>query len=121
MCECVSEISLVFRSRMATKYALLCDRVFVGDVFEVSSRSVRDSLLPSRPSNYKGWSQRSMAAALKAVIEDGMSVRGAAEYYGVPKSTLGDRVSGLGSLVDAAPTLVMKKKKNLLPFSAAPP
>ena len=35
-----------------------------------------------------------MAAALKAVIEDGMSVRGAAEYYGVPKSTLGDRVSG---------------------------
>ena len=71
-----------------------CVTVFVGDVFEVSSRSVRDSLLPSRPSNYKGWSQRSMAAALKAVIEDGMSVRGAAEYYGVPKSTLGDRVSG---------------------------
>ena len=94
MCEYVSEISLVFRSRMATKYAPLCDRVFVGDVFEVSSRSVRDSVLPSRPSNYKAWSQRSMAAALKAVIEDGMSVRGAAEYYGVPKSTLGDRVSG---------------------------
>ena len=39
---------LVFRSRMATKYAQLCDRVFVGDVFEVSSRSVRDNLLPHR-------------------------------------------------------------------------
>ena len=48
MCECVSEISLVFRSRMATKYAPLCDRVFVGEVC-LGSRSVRDSLLPSRP------------------------------------------------------------------------
>ena len=35
-----------------------------------------------------------MASAVKAVTEDGMSVWGAAEYHGVPKSTLGDRISG---------------------------
>ena len=34
------------------------------------------------------------ASAIKAVVDDGMSIRGAAEYYGVPKSTLGDRISG---------------------------
>ena len=35
-----------------------------------------------------------MLAATKAVIEGGMSVRQAAELHQVPKSTLGDRVSG---------------------------
>ena len=35
-----------------------------------------------------------MTSAIKAIFEDGMSVRGAAEYYGVAKSTLGDRISG---------------------------
>ena len=35
-----------------------------------------------------------MSVALKAIIEDGQSVRRAAEDFGVPKSTLGDRVSG---------------------------
>ena len=40
------------------------------------------------------WSESAMNVALKAVIEDGQSVRQAAEDFGVPKSTLGDRVSG---------------------------
>ncbi len=35
-----------------------------------------------------------MLAAMKAVIEDGSSVRQAADKYHVPKSTLGDRISG---------------------------
>ena len=43
---------------------------------------------------YKDWTRESMLAAMKAVIEDGMSIRQAAEKHHVPKSTLGDRVSG---------------------------
>ena len=35
-----------------------------------------------------------MAQALNAVVTGGMSVREAASRFGVPKSTLGDRVSG---------------------------
>ena len=80
---------------MATmqEYAPLRERVYIGYV----GPSVSDhdeSLLPSRPCTYKGWTQESMTSAIKAVVDDGMSVRGAAEYYGVPKSTLGDRISG---------------------------
>lgn len=49
---------------------------------------------PLRPVQYKDWSPESMLGAMKAVIEDGMSVRQAAQLYQVPKSTLGDRISG---------------------------
>ena len=61
--------------------------------------SSRNQTLPgyhhaNRPARYKAWSENAMNEALKAVIEDGRSVRRAAEEFGVPKSTLGDRVSG---------------------------
>ena len=35
-----------------------------------------------------------MTNAISAVAQEGTSVRRAAETYGVPKSTLGDRISG---------------------------
>ena len=47
-----------------------------------------------RPIRYKGWTQEGMKAAMKAVIEDGMTIRQAAEKFNIPKSTLGDRISG---------------------------
>lgn len=43
---------------------------------------------------YKQWTEERMALAMDAVVKDGLSVRKAAEEYGVPKSTLGDRISG---------------------------
>lgn len=43
---------------------------------------------------YKQWSEERMALAVDAVMKDGISVRRAAEEYDVPKSTLGDRISG---------------------------
>ena len=43
---------------------------------------------------YKTWTVESMAGALRTHIHDCVSIRKAAEMYGVPKSTLGDRVSG---------------------------
>ena len=46
-----------------------------------------------RSEKRKTWSDDSMKAALKAV-ENGQSVSGAARDYGIPKTTLFDRVSG---------------------------
>ncbi len=47
-----------------------------------------------RTSAYKLWTVDKMDRAVSAVINDGYTVRQAALYYGVPKSSLGDRVSG---------------------------
>lgn len=69
-------------------YAPLRERILKSNSGSpIASRSLGSAV---RPLTYKTWSHDSMKAALKAVIEDGMSVRNAAEYYGVPKSTLGD-------------------------------
>jgi len=45
-------------------------------------------------SEYKRWSNESMALAVDAVMKDGLSVRRAVKVYNVPKSTLGDHISG---------------------------
>ena len=47
-----------------------------------------------RPSKLKLWSAESMDQAMNAVLNEGMSIRHAAEHYAVLKSTLGDRISG---------------------------
>ena len=47
-----------------------------------------------RYGQYKLWSEEQMAHALNDVINHGFSVRRAAMEHNVPKSTLGDRVSG---------------------------
>ena len=59
-------------------------------IFQSSRGSPIASHSADRPLTYMTWSHESMKAVLKAVIEDGMSVRNAAEHYGVPKRTLGD-------------------------------
>ena len=47
-----------------------------------------------RPSTYKNWPKEGMELAYQAVMNDGISVWHAAIEYGVPRSTLGDRVRG---------------------------
>lgn len=47
-----------------------------------------------RPLTYKPWSPQQMSRAYSAVINEGLSVRRSAVEYNVPRSTLGDRVSG---------------------------
>ena len=47
----------------------------------------------SRPKKYKQWTDESMQGALKAVAE-GMGVNRAVLEYGVPRTTLKDRVAG---------------------------
>lgn len=58
------------------------------------SQEVLITMLSSRPKQYKEWPDDEMSKALKAVMIEGMSVQKAAEMYSVPKSTLGDKVSG---------------------------
>ena len=48
----------------------------------------------SRPAHYKEWDEVQMGKAVEACVNEGMSIRQAAFHFGVPKSTLGDRMSG---------------------------
>ena len=70
-----------FRDRVFRSQSAACNASFISQSY-------------SRPGKYKPWDDGCMQKALQAVRLDGASVRKAAMYYGVPKSTLGDRVSG---------------------------
>ena len=59
-----------------------------------SHGSIQDLTTQEHRGKYKAWDEGRMEKALKAVIGDGYSVRRASEIFNVPKSTLGDRVSG---------------------------
>ncbi|CAI8005301.1 hypothetical protein GBAR_LOCUS4131, partial [Geodia barretti] len=59
-----------------------------------SHSTFRDLSLHGRGGRYKAWTEERMERATKAVISEGFSVRHASEEFNVPKSTLGDRVSG---------------------------
>jgi transposase-like protein len=51
-------------------------------------------LTSNRPLKYRHYSREAMVAAVEAVEHGKLSLRRAAEEYGIPKSTLQDRVSG---------------------------
>ena len=88
-------------------YTPLRDRVFSGNTNSAPSACT------ARPSTYKVWTHTNMSKAMKAVIEDGISIRAAAEMFSVPRSTLGDRISGKvlpGTNSDPAPYLTRKEE-----------
>lgn len=68
---------------------LLHDRTFK------SSRCAQPvaSAVPSRCPVYREYSDEQLCRAYEAV-KDGVSLRHAAEQYGIPKSTLSDRITG---------------------------
>jgi len=71
---------------------LLANRVYrAGSKDKAVASSADDA---RRRPIYKQWSENQMTRALNAVITSGMSVHLAALQFNVPKSTLGDRVSG---------------------------
>ena len=49
--------------------------------------------LEGRPDHYKDWTDDKMKKAMRAV-EEGCSIRKAAEEHGIPRSTLHDRITG---------------------------
>ena len=62
------------------------------------SKEFRKKTLQNRESihliSYKNWDDATMEKALEEVSSGSMTVRCAAEEYGVPRSTLGDSASG---------------------------
>ena len=85
----------------------------------VFSSSIDKQLLNHCHGSYKNWSSQGMANAIKAVTEQGLSVRKAAEMYGIPKSTLGDRISGRvlpGSVSGPPRTLTDSEETDLEQF-----
>lgn len=72
----------------------LRERVFTSKQTLLRTYSLDDLTNTNRPLSYKRWNEEEMGRALNAIVVDGLSVRRAALLYGVPKSTLGDRVSG---------------------------
>ena len=81
--------------RMAAKILTLSERVYKSTA---RSADLCDKAVLLRCDEgrwlYKQWSEEQMKKAVDAVIISKMSVRRAAMQYSVPKSTLGDRVSG---------------------------
>jgi len=68
------------------------ERVYHSHATIASAQSTMPTHL--RPAVYKEWSECQMERALKAVISEGLSVRRAALQFSVPRSSLGDHVSG---------------------------
>lgn len=78
-------------SQSASGFPSLRERVFQGS--KVAYFGTSTDLSSGRPSKYKEWTEERMAIAMRSVLE-GKSIRRAAMESGVPKSTLGDRISG---------------------------
>ena len=99
-------------------YGPLRERVFKSSIFHHSSPKYY-ACMPLRPPQYKHWAQENMHAAMRAVIEESKSVREPAQQYDVPKSTLGDRVSGrvLPGATSGPPTyFTSDEEKELVSF-----
>ena len=78
------------------QYPLLIDRVVKTSstgLAVAEPQSAASSILVCR-GEYKQWTERQMGLAMNAVVKDGLSVWRAAEEFSVPKSTLGDCISG---------------------------
>ena len=59
-----------------------------------SSLHVNTAHVGTRPPKYRCWRQNQIDLACDAVVKRSFTVRRAAEQYGVPRSTLHDRIAG---------------------------
>ena len=89
-----------------SKPSLSCTQPFFGINYPAKT--------PTRPDVYKRWSEHSISRAVAAVIDDGISV-----HQTVPRSTLGDRISGrvLPGAVSVRPRyLSIEEEEELVSF-----
>ena len=73
----------------------------------------------NRPAKLRGWSSESMVEAMKAVKEGQFGVNRAALEYGVPKTTLKDRLNSRvihGTNMGPTPYLTYEEEKKLVRF-----
>ena len=54
----------------------------------------KPKLSNNRPKKYRQWTKESMAGAMKSYLDGKMGMNRAADQYGVPRTTLKDRLSG---------------------------
>ena len=74
--------------------------------------------VPQPPQKYRQWSEESMVGALKAVSQ-GMGINRAALEFGIPKTTLKDRVAGrvqYGCKAGRAPYLTFDEEEELVEY-----
>ena len=96
----------------------LSGRVSRSKKFKVAKKTLQ-SIESIRPISYKNWNDVAMENALEEVSPGSMTIRHAAEEYGVPRSTLGDRASGCvvpGSKSGAPTYLSPEKEEELVQF-----
>ena len=74
---------------------------------------------PARSGPRRKWSDEAMQKAITAVEHEGISLRRAAEMYGIPRSTLHDHVTGQvehGALPGPSPYLSREEEEELVTF-----
>ena len=71
---------------------LLYDQTFISATISLP-QSLPLTTIPLRPPVYKEYCEEQICRAYKAV-QEGASVRHTAEQYGIPRSTLSDRITG---------------------------
>ena len=90
-----------------------------GHVEAASSKQLPPSRALHRPVTLKSWDEQSMQRAVEAVTERRCSIREAALTFQVPKSTLGDRLSGrvqMGAKMGPPTYLTPHEEKELVEF-----
>ena len=74
------------------------------------------SATPNRSSKRKRWTPEQMTAAMESALSGNMSINHAAEFHGVPRTTLQDHLSGRvqhGKNPGPAPYLTSNEEKEL--------
>lgn len=113
-------VTILLCAEHFTVMASLRDCVFVSSRWGSSHKRTEAksyASIPLRPVQYKSWNEDNMSKAITAVL-DGVSIQRASEIY-VPKSTLGDKISGRvlpGSRSGPQPYLSEQKEKELVTF-----
>lgn len=103
---------------MKTYLVDLCGRIAKSSAVSPSARSFNLALL--RPGSYRNWKDsKGLQEAIEIVQRGELPLRRAAELYGVPKSTLHDRVVGKvksNGQSGPEPYLCQKEEEELINF-----
>ncbi len=87
--------------------------------FRVLTSLKKPERIPNRSSKRKSWSNKAMIGAMDAVKKDEMGVNAAAAHFGVPPTTLRNRLSGRvvhGTNPGPAPYLTKSEESELVDY-----
>ena len=84
----------MLRSKNSSEYVPLARRVYATRPSSKPSIPITDDRQSQRPAAYKLWAEEKIRLACEAVKADGYTYRRAELEFGVPKSTIRDRISG---------------------------